>query len=97
MGIIPRKLKKINGFFKWKFGILVYETEDDRIFLIEIGKTFDNAVKEGRIIIEPGKLPTWDGVNKKEMEVHRIIMAHYLKNINEINDIVGERVKKGFS
>jgi hypothetical protein len=96
MGIIPRKLKKVNGFVKCKMGPLIFETDKDRIFLEKIGKIFDNAVKEGRIIMRPGRLPTWDGAKKKEMEAHQIIMAHYLKNFKETGKIIDERERLGY-
>ena len=94
MGTIPRKIKKVNGSVKCKMGPLVFETKDDRIFLEKIGKIFDNAVEAGRIIMRKGRLPTWDGARKHEMEAHQMIMAHYFKNVEKTNKLIGK--KPGF-
>jgi hypothetical protein len=94
MGTIPRKIKKVKGFVQFKMGPLVYETENDRIFLEKIGKTFDRAVEEGRIIMRPGRLPQRNDPTDEEIEAHEIVMAHYFENVKETNKIIGK--KPGF-
>jgi hypothetical protein len=91
MGIIPRKIKKVKGFVKCKMGPLVYETDKDRIFLEKIGKVFDNAVEEGRIIMRPGRLPKRNDPTDEEIESHEMIMSHYFENVKETNKRIGNK------
>ncbi|MBT7706813.1 hypothetical protein HN747_05205 [archaeon] len=96
MGHIPRKLKKVNGFVLSKAGLSVYEDKEDKVKLELLGKIFDTAVEEGRIIMEDGKLPTWDGAKKEEMNAHKLIMAHYLKNLEETGKLLDKRERLGY-
>lgn len=85
MGKIPRKLNRISGFVRCKFGELPYEDKDDRIKLRALGQIYDKAVEKGTIICKEGKLPVYGDANLAERRTLEVLMAHTIKNIEAIN------------